>query len=573
MPSPTLAAHSDGRTPTASAAWPTSAAPLLRACLRRASGPLAAAMACSMVRQLAFLAIPYLIGQAIDQGVVGADLAALSYWCAVLTVAVVVEFVGLCGWIWWANASEMRIAADLRETMLDVAIGATHGARTEAFDGVGDFVERVVDDVDTVLHWLHGLATWIVIATTVVVLVPAILAMDPGLLAVTAACAALLLVVSIGFPRADRPRMARLATAQGRRSQQVAELLATALTVRGFGGQHRLLERHHATSAEITRSRLSVARLRALWTSSSQALPQLGVAAGLVIGSWSALYGGLAVGQIATFAMWMGTVERATTAATSRLGEHSAALAAAQRIAAVLRLRRQPSGSTADGRGGPMADPTSPDGLRLAGLLVRRSGWQAGPVHAAVERGHWCLLTGPTGAGKSTLLAAIMGAVPADGTISLDQDDLTALDVEGRAPAITLVPQQPLLLHGSVRDNLLLGAGSRDVPESRLLEVCHAAVFDEVLAQLPDGLDTAVGERGAQLSGGQRARLAIARALLRPGPVLLLDDVSSALDAHTEAQLLARMRAATHRHIVLWASHRPSVADAADLVLDLGRLR
>lgn len=595
--------------------WPTSGAELLRACLRRAARPLTAAMASSMIRQFAFLAIPYLIGRAIDD-VIASDLSALAGWCGLLLLAVAVEFAGLCGWIWWANAAEMRIASQLREAMLDVALAArpassrSHDApasdhardaqasgSTGELDGtaggladptgmggvgdpvgtgssddrvgvggVGDLVERVVGDVDAVLIWVHGLATWVVIATTVAVLVPAIVAMHVSLLAVTGVCVVLLTIASVAFPRADRPRVTRLAQVQGRRSQHVSELLATALTVRGFGGQHRLVERHHASSADVTASRLSVARLRAWWDSTSEGLPQLAVAAGLAVGAWAALHGDLAVGQIATFAMWMGTVQRATVAATNRLGAYSAARASAARMAEVLALAHPASAP----RGVTVSRPASLEGLALHRVQVERSGWRVGPMDTELGRGRWCVVTGATGTGKSTLLAAVMGLVPSTGRIGLDGIDLTAAGPDERASWMTLVPQQPLLLHGSVRDNLLLGAepGS-DTSDARLLAVCHTAVFDEVLDGMPAGLDTAVGERGAQLSGGQRARLAVARALLRPGPLLLFDDVSSALDVATEARMIRRLRKAASDRIVVWASHRPAVIAEADTTIRL----
>ena len=615
----------DAPEPHAAQPWPTTGAELLRACLRRAARPLTAAMASSMIRQFAFLAIPYLIGRAIDD-VIASDLSALAGWCGLLLLAVAVEFAGLCGWIWWANAAEMRIAAQLREAMLDVALAARPAEGTDDPVGVGDLVERVVGDVDAVLVWVHGLATWVVIATTVAVLVPAIVAMHVSLLAVTGVCVVLLTIASVAFPRADRPRVTRLAQVHGRRSQHVAELLATALTVRGFGGQHRLVERHHASSADVTASRLSVARLRAWWDSTSEGLPQLAVAAGLAVGAWAALHGDLAVGQIATFALWMGTVQRATVAVTNRLGAYSAARASAARRAEVLALahaagamgasatadtvarthapvpstapvfpagrhlskgvevRLTPSDALSHGDPTPAAreglarhngaagrDGWAPrEELTLHGVTVSRPGWSAGPLDVVVARGQWCVVTGVTGAGKSSVLAAVMGLVPSTGRIVLAGTELTDAGPDERASWMTLVPQQPLLLHGSVRDNLLLGAepGS-DTSDARLLAVCHTAVFDEVLDGMPAGLDTAVGERGAQLSGGQRARLAVARALLRPGPLLLFDDVSSALDAATEARMIRRLREAASDRIVVWASHRPAVIAEADTTIRL----
>ena len=176
-------------------------------------------MGASFVRQLAFLAIPYVLGRAVEAGLVAGDSDALLRWCGLLALAVVVEFVGLCGWIWWANLSEARLAAGLRESLLDVVLTARSDQLGTVTDGHGDLTSRAVDDVDTILVWVNGLATWVVIATTVVVLVPSIAAMDPLLLLVAVGCAAVLAVVNVAVPPRFRRRMGALARSQGHRSQ------------------------------------------------------------------------------------------------------------------------------------------------------------------------------------------------------------------------------------------------------------------------------------------------------------------------------------------------------------------
>ncbi|MFT3970469.1 MAG: ABC transporter ATP-binding protein [Micropruina sp.] len=558
---------------------PPNGSALLRFCLLGARRDLLASIGSAFVRQLAFLAVPWLLGLAV-LSVAEGDGAAVAQWAGLLALATLVEFAGLCGWVWWANLAEARLAGTLRGWLLETVFADPGGGRAVA-DGYGDLVSRAMDDVDRVLFWIHGLATWIVVATTVVVLVPAFAAMDPLLLVVALVVAAALVAANLVFPRVFGRRLRAMAQAQAARTQAVSDLLAGLVGLRGIGGAGTVVERHHRSSAALTERVRGVATVSAAWSATGQAVAPAGVAAGLAIGGLAAVNGQLDVGQLTAFALWMGTVQRAGEAVVQRLGDRGAARVSADRIAAVLALHP----------GAPDACESSPDrpdadlrpgrtsaapggageaqGLRVSALTVSRLG--VAPLTAGVRPGEWLALCGPTGSGKSTLLRAIAGLEPYAGLVGVDGLDLARLPAARRYQRLTLVPQSPLLLRGTVRDNLLLGAPrpGADPADETLLEVCRTACFDEVLEGLPGGLDSVVGERGATLSGGERQRLALARALLRGTRVLLLDDVSSALDPATEAELIRRLRTRLRGTAVVWAGHRAAVRAASDRSADL----
>ncbi|MFT3861498.1 ATP-binding cassette domain-containing protein [Micropruina sp.] len=544
---------------------------LLHYCLFGAQRDLLASIGSAFVRQLAFLAVPWLLGRAV-LSVAEGDGAAVAQWAGLLALATVVEFAGLCGWVWWANLAEARLAGTLRGWLLATVFADPDGGRATT-DGYGDLLSRAMDDVDRVLFWIHGLATWIVVATTVVVLVPALAAMDPLLLVVAAAVAAVLVVANLVFPRAFERRMQAMARAQATRTQAVTDLLAGLVGLRGIGGAGTVVERHHRSSAVLTDRVGGVAAVSAAWSATGQTVAPAGVAAGLLIGGLAAVNGQLDVGQLTTFALWMGTVQRASQAVVMRLGDRGAARVSADRIAAVLALHPGASDDGAHAGRMPAASGTGgvaeAEGLRLSALTVDRL--KLAPLTACAQPGEWLALSGPTGSGKSTLLRAIAGLEPHAGLVGVDGLDLAGLPATLRYDRLTLVPQSPLLLRGTVRDNLLLGAPRPDADPSdeTLLEACRAACFDEVLDGLPGGLDTVVGERGATLSGGERQRLALARALLRGTSVLLLDDVSSALDPATEAELIRRLRTRLDDTAVVWAGHRAAVRAASDRTVEL----
>ena len=183
-------------------------------------------------------------------------------------------------------------------------------------------------------------------------------------------------------------------------------------------------------------------------------------------------------------------------------------------------------------------------------------------------------LVGASGSGKSTLLDLLLGfAAPEGGRISVDGVDLATLDRAAWRACIAWVPQQPHVFEGSVRENLLLAAPQADAQTLR--RALAGSGLDAVLARLPQGLDTPLGERGLGLSGGELQRLALARALLREqARVWLLDEPTAHLDADSARQVHALIRTAAAERTILLVAHRLQAALGADqvLVLRAGRI-
>jgi ATP-binding cassette subfamily C protein CydCD len=176
-------------------------------------------------------------------------------------------------------------------------------------------------------------------------------------------------------------------------------------------------------------------------------------------------------------------------------------------------------------------------------------------VSLEVGEGECVAVMGDSGAGKSTLLLALMGLVaPAEGRVLVGGRDLSELDAEAWRRDVAWVPQRPWLLAGSLRDNLLVG--SAGASEDGLLRAVRDARVDEFLDDLPHGLYTQVGERGLGLSLGQRRRVALARALLRDAPVLLLDEPTADLDLRSECEVVAALRTVCRGRTVVVTTHR-----------------
>jgi ATP-binding cassette, subfamily C, bacterial CydD len=181
--------------------------------------------------------------------------------------------------------------------------------------------------------------------------------------------------------------------------------------------------------------------------------------------------------------------------------------------------------------------------------------------------GRVVVLTGPNGAGKSTLLQAVLGLnPPASGHIRVNGVDVADLDPHRWWTKVAWLAQRPVLIPGTVRDNLELFGPLRDIEEA-----CRAACFDEVIADLPDGVHTGLGRGGVGLSLGQRQRLGLARVLGSAAPVLLFDEPTAHLDGATEARVLqAIARRAAEGATVIVVGHREPVLAMGDVVVDMG---
>jgi ATP-binding cassette subfamily B protein len=190
-----------------------------------------------------------------------------------------------------------------------------------------------------------------------------------------------------------------------------------------------------------------------------------------------------------------------------------------------------------------------------------------------VRPGETVALVGPSGAGKSTVFSLLLRFHDvASGRVSVDGIPVDRLDPDALRGAIALVPQHPTLFAASVRENVRYGrleAGEDDI--RRAIRAAHAEDFVDAL---PQGLDTALGERGARLSGGQQQRIAIARAVLRDAPILLLDEATSALDAQSEAAVQAALEELMEGRTTLVVAHRLATVLKADriVVMDGGRI-
>lgn len=242
-------------------------------------------------------------------------------------------------------------------------------------------------------------------------------------------------------------------------------------------------------------------------------------------------------------------------------------MAAAEQVFAVLATPPAPTGTRSD-----VPDPAVCD-LTIDGLRVTypgRSEPALADVSLTVGAGETLALVGPSGCGKSTLLGVLLGLLSPDaGSIRMGEVELAELDPDAWRSRLAWVPQRPHLFYASVADNVRVGR--RDASEEEIWGALTDAGLADVVANLPAGPDTILGDRGAGLSAGERQRLALARAFLRDAPLLLLDEPTAGLDGHTEQEIVRSIRRLAHGRTVMLVAHRPALVAMADRVCSLVR--
>jgi ATP-binding cassette subfamily B protein len=349
------------------------------------------------------------------------------------------------------------------------------------------------------------------------------------------------------------------------------ENLAGVRVVRAFAREAAEERAFAAANTSYVDANLGLARWQAAFHPSLSGLIGLGFAAVLGFGGWRVLAGGISVGELVTFHFFLAKL-------TWPMIAIGWVINLAQRAAASwARLREVLDAEPAVADAADAVDPGELAGaVRFAGLTLR---YRAdGPdvlagLDLELPAGTTVGVVGRTGAGKSTLLALLPRLVdPPPGTLFVDGHDVRRIPLARLRGAIAAVPQETFLFSASIADNVAFGR-----PEASRAEIEEAvalAGLDADLGAFPQGLDTRVGERGVTLSGGQKQRVALARALLRRPRILLLDDCLSALDARTEARVLANLRRVLPGRTVFLVAHRVSTVEAADLilVLDSGRI-
>ena len=434
---------------------------------------------------------------------------------------------------------------------------------------VGEVVSRV-GDASKVCEAVSGTTTTALVdGTLVVILLAGLWAYDwPLALAVTAFVPLLMLSAAVLHPaarRRSREVMERAAGFTGRLVEDVSGVE----TVKAFGAERRRAEGGEERLVHLTHSSFALQKLGLGMDAAGTFLTAL---AGLVVlwyGGHRAMSGALTVGQLLFCYALVGYLLEPLNRLSAVNLKLQDALVAVDRLYQILDLELEQSGGPRARCAGvrdaiELRDVTFGYGSR--GNVLDR-------VSLKIPAGKTVAILGESGSGKSTLLKLLLGFhAPTAGRVLIDGVDLRDLDLGSVRNHIGLVSQDPFVFNGSIRENIALGRPGATL--DAVIAAAKAAGLEGYIAGLPDRYETPVGERGGAMSGGQRQRLAIARALVRQPEVLIFDEATSHLDTATERAIQKSLKTALVGKTVVLVAHRLSTVRDADhvYVLHQGRV-
>ena len=489
------------------------------------------------------------------------------------------------------TAESVVLAA--RRRLVDRLLGLTIGGLDRAEPG--DLMSRVTSDTtllrDVTTNSVVGVVTGSLTLVATLVLMGL---MDVVLLGVTMGVFSLTaVVIGVVVPRIGRAaRQAQ--NSVGVMGAALERMLGAFRTIKASGAEGREGERIHAAAREAWRADIRAAKWQAIAGNTAGLSVQCAFLAILAVGGARVTSGAISVGTLVAFLLYIFYLMMPIQLLEEAASQYQVAAAAVARIQEAERLPVEPASPPASlPRPGPAATarPASPPSADQAASAVPvppatvtfeqvrfRYRPELPEVHHGVSftippRGMTAFV-GPSGAGKTTVFSLIERFYePDSGRVLLDGTEVSDWAISQLRGAIGYVEQDAPVLSGSLRENLLLGAPS--ATEAEVAEVLRITRLTDLVARLPDGLQTPVGHRGTRLSGGERQRVAIGRALLRRPRLLLLDEATSQLDALNEAALRETVAETALMTTVLVVAHRLSTVTMADriIVMDAGQVK
>ena len=534
----------------------------------------AVVVAIIVVTSVVALAQPFLVREVVDVALPQQDSRLLLIAVgAMVAVAIVTQLLGVVQ-TWLSTHVGQRVMHELRTSVFAHLQRQSLGFFTRTRGG--EVQSRLTNDVNGMQGVVTSTATSIAsnlttaVATTVAMVA---LSWRLSLLSLLVIPPALWLTRKVALLRRA------VTSAQQRHLADLNHQIEEGLSVSGvrlaktLGTSARTAERFGDTSHELVDLELR-SQLAGRWRMATMqivfaVIPALVyLAAGL-----PATAGGMTIGTLVAFTALQAGIFRPLMGLLNVGAQWVASMALFSRVFEYLDLAPEVPAPTH-----PVAlDPASVRGeVRVEGVTLRYPGSDRDAVAdltLSVPAGSTLALVGPTGSGKSTV-AGLLARLhdPDAGRVTVDGIDVRDLDPDVLASVVGVVSQESYLVHATVRDNLLLARPA--ATEGELWAALAAAQVADLVASLPDGLDTVVGARGHRFSGGEQQRLAVARTILRDPPVLVLDEATSALDTATERALQRALDELARGRTTITIAHRLSTVRDADriAVLDRGRL-
>jgi ABC-type multidrug transport system fused ATPase/permease subunit len=548
------------------------------------------------------VALPVLTGHAVEAINHGAHAAARHQTAlrthdrhTLLTLALAIFAVVLLRWgaMYWRRMVAGRVSLGVEYDLRERVYGHLQRLELGFFDHqqTGQLMSRATVDLQAVRFFLgYGLVFILQSILTIVLAGVVMVVVNPELGLIALAPVPLVVVISYRYGRRARPAIQEVQQRIGELTADAEENITGVRVVKAFAREPRQLERFKRSSGRVFEQAMVTTRLEAAYNPVIGFLPQLGLAAVLLVGGESVIHAHLTLGQFTTFYLLLNMLISPMRSLGVTLNLAQRATASGARIFQV--LDREPH--LAEPRdASPL--PAGNGHVELRGVTLRYddphdelTGIGSAAAHAPaaqraravlhdidldVPAGRTVALVGATGSGKTSLVALISRLYdPAAGSVLLDGADVREVGLRSLRSAVAVVSDDPFLFSASVAENIAYARPDASIEE--IEAAARRAQAHDFVSRLPQGYETQIGERGLTVSGGQRQRIAIARALLANPRVLVLDDATSSVDASTEQSIKLALAEAMAGRTTFVIAHRLSTIALADeiVVLDSGQI-
>src|SRR5690349_14002910 len=524
------------------------------------------------IAALTTLIVPVAVRRMIDFGFTPQGVAMINSYFSVMIAVVAVLALASASRYYLVMTIGERIVADLRRDVFGHLISLS----PSFFDSArsGELISRLTADT-TQIKSAVGASVSIALRNFLLFVgaVAMMVITSPRLSGFVLLAIPLIVIPLVAFGRWVRRLSRNAQDTLADASAYASELVGAIRVVQAYTGERLATARFGGEVEQAYEAARISTQARGVLTAIIIFIVFASVVAILWVGSHDVRTGAIPPGRLGQFVLYTAFAATGLGQLSEVWGEVSAASGAAERLLEILHVQPeitapaspralpQPSGGdvTFDDVG--FAYPMRPESPAIS------------HVSFAVKAGEKVAIVGPSGAGKSTLFHLLLRFYdPASGTISFDGVPVRQADPQAVRSHIALVPQEPAVFAASARENIRFGRPeASDAEVERAADMAHASEF---IRRLPEGFETALGERGVTLSGGQRQRIAIARAILRDAPLLLLDEATSSLDAESETLVQTALEELMRHRTTLVIAHRLATVLSCDriLVLDQGRI-